>query len=89
MKVCRQHCSSQGLSRRPHLNVRFGSEVLMLQSCPRKIVDVSSTNCNLVENHLRRAGLVGLSPVKTRETNQDENCRREKTQYRDQFRTRC
>ncbi len=88
MKVCRQHYCRHCLSCRPHLGVRFRGQVLLLQGCPRKIVDFSRTNCNLIENHLGGAGFVDLIPVKPRESNQDGDGRGEETKYKGQFRTR-
>jgi hypothetical protein len=86
MKVCRQHCFRQCLSCRPHLDFRFGGQVLLLQGCPRKIVDLSRKNCNLIENYLGRASLVDLNPLKPRESSQDGDGRRENTKYKGQFR---
>ena len=63
MKVCRQHCFGQCVFCRPHLDLRFGSQVLLLQGGPCKIVDLSRKNCNLIENYLGRAGFVDLNPL--------------------------
>src|ERR1700732_1583843 len=87
MKVCRQHCFGQCVFCRPHLDLRFGSQVLLLQGCPRKIVDLSRKNCNLIENYLGRAGFVNLNPLKPRESSQDGDGRRQNTEYDGQFRT--
>ena len=87
MKVCRQHCFRECLSCRPHLGVRFGGQVLLLQGCPGKIVDLSGKNCNLIENYLARAGFVDLISLIPRESSQDGDGRREKTKYKGQFRT--
>ena len=87
MKVCRQHCFRQCLSCRPHLGVRLGGQALLLQSCPSKIVDLSCKNCNLIENYLARAGFVDLISLIPRESSQDGDGRREKTEYKGQFRT--
>src|ERR1700693_388536 len=85
MKVCRQHCFGQCLPCCPHLDLGFGSQVLLLQGCPRKIVDLSRKNCDLIENYLGRAGFVDLNPLKPRESSQDGDGCRENTKYNGQF----
>src|SRR6202035_3410641 len=88
MKVCRQHCFGQCVFCRPHLDLRFGSQVLLLQGCPRKIVDLSRKKCNLIEKYLGRAGFVDLDPLKPRESSQDGDGGRENTKYKGHFRPR-
>ena len=81
MKVCRQYCFRQCLSCRLHLGVGLGGQVLLLQGCQRKIVDLSRNNRNLIENYLGREGFVDLIPMKPRERSQEGDDSREKTKY--------
>jgi len=77
--VCRQHCFRQCVSCGQHFGVRFWGQVLLLQDCQGKTVDLSRKNRNLIKNYLGGAHVVDLVPLKPRESSQDADGRREKT----------
>src|SRR5580658_5005417 len=51
------------------------------------MVDLSCEHCYLIENDLGRAGFIDLISLKQRESRQNGDCRRKKTEYESHFGT--